>query len=142
MKPIKYFISLILILVTLAITLIGCGSKIDIEVELGEQFALSIGDTVGVKGEQLEITFVEILEDSRCPSDVTCVWEGRVRFHLDVSLQGTYYLVVLTQPGLSHEYESDSFQDYKLSFKVEPYPLSELTLSAKDYYIYFTITNN
>lgn len=89
-----------------------------------------------------QVTFVEILEDNRCPSDVTCIREGRVRCRLDVSYQGTHYEVTLAQPGLSYEYESGTFEDYRLSFKIEPYPLSEVTLSAKDYYIYLTIFKN
>jgi len=130
------------VLAALTMMLTGCGSKVDIEAELGQQFSLFFGETAEIKGEQLEITFVEILEDSRCPSDVNCIREGRVRCRLDASYQGTDYEVILAQLGLSYEYDSGIFKDFRLSFKIEPYPLSEVTLSAKDYYIYLTIFKN
>jgi hypothetical protein len=140
MIRIRYIILFVLLLVALAITPAGCGSKVDIEAELGQQFSLYFGETAEIKGEKLEITFVEILEDSRCASDVTCIWEGRVRCRLEVKYEGAYYDVILAQPGLSYDYESGIFKGYSLSFKVEPYPLSDVTLSAKDYYIYLTVS--
>ena len=140
MRITRYITSIILILAVLATLVTGCNSKVDIEAELGQQFSLYFGQTAEIKGEKLEITFVEIPEDSRCPSDVTCIWEGRVRCRLEMKYQGTYYEVVLTQPGLSYDYESGIFEGYSLSFKVEPCPLSDVTLSAGDYYIYLTVS--
>ena len=140
MKTIKAIVLFVLVLAATAALPAGCVSKVDVEAELGQKFSLSFGDTVEIKGEQLEITFAEILEDSRCASDVTCIWEGRVRCRLDVLYEGTHYKVILTQPGLSYDYENGIFQNYSLSFKIEPYPLSDVTLSAGDYYIYLTVS--
>jgi len=140
MRITRYITSIILMLAVLATLVTGCNSKVDIEAELGQQFSLYFGQTAEIKGEKLEITFVEIPEDSRCPSDVTCIWEGRVRCRLEMKYQGTYYEVVLTQLGLSYDYESGIFEGYSLSFKVEPYPLSDVTLSAGDYYIYLIVS--
>ncbi len=36
-----------------------------------------LGDTVILDG--LHIQFMEVLEDSRCPSDVQCVWAGQAK---------------------------------------------------------------
>lgn len=36
-----------------------------------------LGETAEVGG--IAVTPLAVLEDSRCPSDVTCVWAGRVR---------------------------------------------------------------
>lgn len=35
-------------------------------------------------GEAVEITFVEVIEDSRCPKNVMCVWAGRAVIRLEV----------------------------------------------------------
>lgn len=142
MKIIRAVTFFILVLAALVLVLAGCSSAADMEAELGQKFSLPYGKTVEIKGEQLEITFAEILEDSRCASDVTGIWEGRVRCRLDVNYRGSHYDVVLAQPGLSYQYDSGVFQDFRLSFKVEPYPLSEVTLSAEDYYISLTIFKN
>jgi hypothetical protein len=40
------------------------------------EIVLHYGDDVRLEGSVLRIGFGEILEDSRCPVDVVCVWEG------------------------------------------------------------------
>jgi hypothetical protein len=45
--------------------------------------AVSIGETAIVAG--LRVRPVEVLEDSRCPASVQCVWAGRVRLLVDVT---------------------------------------------------------
>src|SRR6185312_15051394 len=53
-------------------------------VRLGREFKLKAGRQVTVKGTKLRIRFVAVENDSRCPSDVTCVWAGNaaVQFQL------------------------------------------------------------
>ncbi|RMH70151.1 MAG: hypothetical protein D6675_10130 [Gemmatimonadetes bacterium] len=45
---------------------------------LGEQFVLGWHQTVHLKDTGLSLTFAEVVEDSRCPQQVECVWEGQV----------------------------------------------------------------
>ena len=53
-----------------------------------------IGETVQVHGVRLRP--LQVLEDSRCPQKVTCVWAGRVR--LSVRIGGTTRELTLGQP--------------------------------------------
>lgn len=48
-----------------------------------EPFELAIGDAVRVGAHT--VRFLDVLEDSRCPANVTCVWQGRavVRVQID-----------------------------------------------------------
>ena len=55
---------------------------------LGEAFDLKIGDTATIGTDGPTVELVEIVEDSWCPSDVTCVWEGRVLARVIVSSSG------------------------------------------------------
>jgi len=54
---------------------------------LGEPFDLKVAHAVSfpVDGKDLTIRFLRVVEDSRCPVDVTCVWEGDAvaRFELE-----------------------------------------------------------
>jgi len=54
----------------------------------GSQKTLQLGKTTQymVGGQSVEVTFVSILEDSRCPKDVVCIWEGQARLQFKVSI--------------------------------------------------------
>lgn len=43
---------------------------------VGEPFTLAPGETAQVEGTGFAVTFESVSADSRCPSGVTCVWEG------------------------------------------------------------------
>ena len=45
-----------------------------------------MGQTVHLKN--ATVKFVKVLEDSRCPKDVTCVWEGRARVLVEMTETG------------------------------------------------------
>lgn len=40
---------------------------------------LAVGSEVAVPGTDLKIRLLEVAEDSRCPVDLDCVWEGNAR---------------------------------------------------------------
>lgn len=52
---------------------------------LGETFTLTPGKSVTVDG--LQITFVAVGQDSRCPPDVQCIWEGDAEVRLRVGTE-------------------------------------------------------
>lgn len=54
----------------------------EIEVRLDEPFPLRMEQTAEVTGTPLRLRFEEVLEDSRCPADVMCVWAGNARVRL------------------------------------------------------------
>ena len=49
-----------------------------------KEVTVRVGETVEVNN--LEITFIGVLEDSRCPVDVTCIWEGNAKVELAVGV--------------------------------------------------------
>jgi hypothetical protein len=53
-------------------------------VPLGQPFGLAIGQTATVAETGLQVGFQRVLEDSRCPTQVNCVWAGRVTVELQV----------------------------------------------------------
>src|SRR5262245_3921286 len=42
----------------------------------GQEFELSINQEAVVEGESLAVAFEAVLEDSRCPEGVDCIWSG------------------------------------------------------------------
>ena len=64
--------------VTETLTAQGGGSQVPtINVALDARFQVRLGQTAFVNPAGPEATFAEVLEDSRCPADVTCIQQGR-----------------------------------------------------------------
>jgi hypothetical protein len=123
-----------------------CGGLDSVEAELGEEFSLAIGRTASIRGDDLEITFLEVIEDSRCPREVTCVWEGRVSCSVELtsgdSPQGAApYRMVLIQPGLSDEPVIERYEQFQISYRVDPYPRADEQIPDDEYRLILTITD-
>jgi hypothetical protein len=58
-------------------------------VEPGLSFALAPGQSAEIKRSDTRITFRQVREDSRCPTDVTCVWEGDAKVEVVISRTGS-----------------------------------------------------
>jgi hypothetical protein len=61
----------------------------------GVPFTLEPGDVVGLGSEATTVRLGEVIEDSRCPEDETCVWEGAVAVAVDWEAAATAGSVVL-----------------------------------------------
>ena len=59
-----------------------------IELTIDESFVLAPGETAVIAARNMEITFVEVPEDSRCPEDAVCVWAGNALVQLEVVRDG------------------------------------------------------
>jgi len=103
------------------------------EVRLGEEFSLAVGQSASITGEDLTIKFVEVIGDSRCPKDATCVWQGEVTVAIEITAGDSQYPMTLTQPGLTDEYSMDTYNEYEFAFTVQPYPEVEKLISVDDY---------
>ena len=68
---------------------LGCAPvQTAIIAEPGTSFTLPVGKTAAVKGTDIRLTFREVREDSRCPTDVTCVWAGDAKIAVVISRYG------------------------------------------------------
>jgi hypothetical protein len=69
---------------------LGCATmEPTIPAEPGVAFELPVGKTAALNGNGARITFKQVKEDSRCPTDVTCVWAGDARIELTISRNGS-----------------------------------------------------
>jgi hypothetical protein len=94
---------------------------------LGKAFELQVGQAATLTAEDLNITFDSITEDSRCPVNVGCVWEGRATVVITISKNGrTHGTPALSLYGLNRptEESTKSVPGYLISFvKLDPYPV-------------------
>jgi hypothetical protein len=54
----------------------------------GSSAALSLNKPRSIKGAGLSVTFLQLVEDSRCPADVNCIWAGNARIKLRIAKPG------------------------------------------------------
>jgi hypothetical protein len=72
-----------------------------------EEFTLEVGGAVWLEGTSFLLIFAAVSEDSRCPRDVSCIWEGNARVAFTVreavpgKKRGTLYEVVDTNLDLN-----------------------------------------
>jgi hypothetical protein len=57
--------------------------------EPGVAFSLPIGKTAAINGSGTRLTFRLVREDSRCPTDVTCIWAGDAKIDVTISRNGS-----------------------------------------------------
>ena len=69
-----------------AALLAGCRGTTD--VQPGEEFSLRPGERVEIAGGVAVVRFVAVPQDSRCPSDVVCIWAGDAVARLDLLVAG------------------------------------------------------
>lgn len=55
-----------------------------VQVQTNRQFDLKSGQEASVQGTSLSVRFQNVGDDSRCPSDVVCVWAGNAVVRLSL----------------------------------------------------------
>jgi hypothetical protein len=73
--------------IVMCLALAGCGAPRAQQTKTvapGAQVTLAPGAGVSVKDAQLEVRFVAVTEDSRCPADVTCIWAGEIKAQIEI----------------------------------------------------------
>jgi hypothetical protein len=135
----KLNFSLLAVLLTLLL-LAACGGAGEVKADLGQEFSLSIGQTASIQGEDLQLKFLEVVNDSRCPSDVTCVWEGQASSLIEITYLGSVQKVTLVQPGLTEEPSRIHFNDYLIQFNLTPYPQAGQEIKDSDYRLQLVVT--
>lgn len=68
----------------------GCATvETAVVADPGTTFSLAVGKTAVVNGSNTRLTFTRVTEDSRCPTDVVCVWAGDAKIELTISREGS-----------------------------------------------------
>lgn len=78
----------------LAAFLAACGTSTDLEIDdrneavlnAPQEVTLQFGAEVSVGGSVLMVSFARVVEDSRCPVDVTCVWAGNATVEVGIRM--------------------------------------------------------
>jgi len=96
-----------------------------------EVVAVQVGQRVTLPTYSASLTFAEKAEDSRCPKNVTCVWEGRVKIVLTFTVDGqteTFEMTGFVGPTGQEEGSPPRVVHEALGFRfalerLDPYPV-------------------
>jgi hypothetical protein len=72
-----------LAILSLVAVLAGCNSPA--APGLGDQFTLRVGESAALTELGLSIQFTRVVDDSRCPANAVCVWQGDGAVLLEIS---------------------------------------------------------
>ena len=108
------------------------GSSQDKPVEVPKILVkVALGETVQFK--KASVKFIKVLEDSRCPSDVTCIWEGQAIVLVEVTETGKEPQQVELLYGKRKNKSLCASEGYTLKgISLSPYPSSDI-IGKMDY---------
>lgn len=109
----------------------------------GESFTLACGERVLVEvvAEEIEVGFQAVLNESRCPLDAYCVWQGWARIQLwlhgpgqdTIHLEPFIYGYVFKKNSTAHKRVFS--EEYTVALlQLDPYPSSETAQPEPDEY--------
>jgi hypothetical protein len=100
--------------------------------EIGQEFSLDYHSTSFNEDEDIKVRFADI-EESRCATNVTCVWAGNAKSAFKLDIKGKAFEIALnSHPNLE---KSTIIKGYSIQLiNVAPYPESAETLAPKKDY--------
>ena len=123
------------LMIAACLAMAACGNKVATpsgeKIPLGREFTLAVGQSA-VVGDGVRLTLKSVTDDSRCPVDVTCVWEGDAKVSVEV---------ITPSPRAEHELHTTGRESHEAKHgayrvtlvKLEPAPRSTVTISSSDY---------
>jgi hypothetical protein len=94
-----------------------------LSIQLDQPFTISINQPAQFTDRELSLTFQDVLEESRCPSNVQCAWAGQARISIRVSQTGQepVTLEMNTNPPLKQDVVT--YGDFQIQLlTLDPYP--------------------
>jgi len=126
------------LLIFFAMLIAGCTLPSDSNGAVNSDLTLRYGESKNLPGEDIRVTFEKVLEDSRCPVGVTCVWEGNAKIRLsllelDIRSAGELNSNVKIDP------DSLLLAGYMFRIKsLDPYPVDGVIIDSVNYEVTLT----
>jgi hypothetical protein len=130
MRAVTWAVGAVVAAVALAILVSGLAGRVN-PVQADAQpvpadVELHVGDSVTLDGGALQVTLARVEEDSRCPQNVMCIWQGRAVVRLQVTIDDVDRgeVTASLDPGQQRPTDLDAAVDrYVLSLTdLQPYP--------------------
>lgn len=110
------------------------------KVSMDQPFRLAVGERVLLGDDPLEIGFVGVSSDSRCPRDVQCIWEGDAAVDLWVITAAGERIEL--QLHTTKEPREEMVGNHVIRLQeLEPTPVSTSTIAPEDYLATLTVSD-
>lgn len=120
---------LFLLVMLVGIAFVSCNEELLPETfNLGLEKDFKLGGEYKLSNKSLIFSIFEI-NDSRCPTDVVCVWEGKADVRINVESPQPGSILLSTYDNLKDTIGGYSFE----LIEVSPYPISTETIKLEDY---------
>jgi hypothetical protein len=101
-------------------------------IRLGREFELKIDQEALVEGEGLTLKFESVLEDSRCPEGVDCIWSGNAKIKLKSGKQKQTPATVELNTDAGDK--SSSYLNYEIKLvALKPRPKADAKVQPNEY---------
>ena len=104
-----------------------------------KQVEVQIGHGKKVANGGITLKFVDLIEDSRCPTDTQCVWAGNAKITISVSNAGRRPKIFEINTGVKPQ--SIVFAGYEIKIvRLTPAPASNIRIRKDGYVATFVVT--
>jgi hypothetical protein len=101
-------------------------------IRLGQEFDLKINQEATIEGEALAVVFESVLEDSRCPEGVDCIWSGNAKIRLRSGKQKQTPAAVELNTHIGSK--SSSYLNYEIRLvALKPRPKADKPIQPNEY---------
>ena len=108
------------------------GASPSVSVQVGQTFDLKPGQIAQLG--QLQIAFRAVSQDSRCPTDVTCVWAGDATIRIDAAFARMAWTPLELHTGVDPR--SVRFREHTITVvELKPGTRSDQNIPAQNYVV-------
>jgi hypothetical protein len=125
------------LLATLLLLTLAAGCHVeqfcDRPIPLDRDTDLKVGECGTIESSDVVIRVLTVVDDSRCPTDVTCVWEGNARVSMEYQIGGGTAIPFELNTHNTMQ-QSIDVGLYNVSLvDVKPHPLSTVKIDPNEY---------
>lgn len=103
-----------------------------LDIPLSQEFTLKLGERASIDNANLVIRFIDVIEDSRCPINARCIWEGNGKISLEMQKPDAEKVTVRVNTSLQPQ--TAVYDAYEILFKqLRPEPVAGSEIKPEDY---------
>jgi hypothetical protein len=111
------------------------------DARLGKEFSIKAGQQLKIDGVDVQVKFVGVPQDSRCPTGVNCVWEGNAEVALNLSYDKCTSNLTLNTHKSPQTVQEEMAGGFRVKLiKLDPHPRADKKTSPADYVATLLIT--